>query len=87
MQLFLTAKKNNSELTSGFYVTKREPIHPICYKETKDGFVEPREVPEKMVFEVDGVGFGFLLMKMSALKKVVEKNGVEKSFHVIDPST
>lgn len=85
VKLFMTLKQNNADLASGFYVTKREPIHPVCYKETESGFVSPKDVPENFVFEVDGVGFGFLLMKMSALKKVIEKHGVEKSFHLIDP--
>ncbi|MBI2597678.1 MAG: hypothetical protein HYW50_00610 [Candidatus Diapherotrites archaeon] len=83
--LFLAAKQHNADLMSAFYVTKREPISPVFYFEKNGGYESPKEVDKKYVFEVDGVGFGFLLMKMSALKKVAEKYGVAKAFHVIDP--
>ena len=86
-KLFLTQKKTKADLVSGFYVTKRPPIVPVCYKETKDGFVTPSEVPFNAVFEVDAAGFGFLLMKFSALKKVTEKYGLNKAFQVVDPET
>ncbi|GEM_PF-3012897 len=85
LQLFYTQQKINADLASGLYVTKRDPIQTVCYTETLSGYASLTNIQENTIFQVDGVGFGFLLMKMDALKKVVDKYGVEKAFHVVDP--
>lgn len=86
-KILFVAKKENADIVSGFYVSKQDGI-PICYKKGENNsYVPPLKVPENTLFEVDSVGFGFLLMKTGVLEKVVEKYGLEKAFSVVQPET
>lgn len=82
--LFISAKRTNADMLSGFYVAKEYPHEPIMYKQVKDGFAHATDVPKKSFIEADGVGFGFLLMKMNVLKTLAKKYKVEELFNPYD---
>lgn len=75
--------KEGREYVSGLYFKRKAPVAPVIYE--KVGYyhqgdeVTPCAVPLLKypwgVFEVEGTGFGAVLMSVDALKKVVEKYG------------
>ncbi|MFH1256279.1 MAG: hypothetical protein V1494_03210 [Candidatus Diapherotrites archaeon] len=82
--LVTSAKETKSDLLSGFYVSKQEPRKAVAYRYINKGFQQMADVPKNTLFNVDAVGFGFLLMKLSVLKALVEKYGLKKAFTVFD---
>ncbi|MFH1586886.1 MAG: hypothetical protein ABID38_03455 [Candidatus Diapherotrites archaeon] len=84
--MLMTANENKTDILSGFYVQKHRPEIPLIYLKNKkgDGFAAVDDVPKDSLFEVDSVGFGFNLMRMDVLKKLIWKYGLEKLFNVSD---
>ena len=85
-RMLMTANDKDTDILSGFYVQKHRPEIPLIYLKNKkgDGFGVVDDVPKDSLFEADSVGFGFNLMKMDVLKKLVGKYGLKNLFNVSD---
>lgn len=59
------------DFVTGLYYRRRAPFTPVVYTKI-DPFEELDEIPDEM-FEVDGCGFGCVLMKVSMLKDIIDK--------------
>lgn len=77
----------NCDIVSGLYFKRRAPVEPVCYKEV--GYFHSEELnevtpiaipysdyPRDQVFEVQGCGFGGVLMTVDIAEKVEKKYGV-----------
>lgn len=76
---------NGYDIVSGLYFARKQPYMPILFKsieyvQHKDGFVDVKheqynDYPENSLFEITACGFGCVMMKISAVKDIVEKFG------------
>lgn len=74
------------DFVTGLYFTRKAPVKPVLYKECgyfedPDGSVRPvavwfNDYPRDGFFEIQGCGFGGVMMTTDLIKKVVDKFGV-----------
>lgn len=88
LRLSRTMDETGADLVCGLYFTRKNPIEPVimsCLR-TEDAEVEGQKVvniirevyydyPKDSVFEIEGCGFGVVLVKTVALRKVWEEFG------------
>lgn len=77
--------KDNLDLVTGLYFTRKEPIVPTLHKEIHwrimdNGWVDGgatlyRDYPKDQIFEIAGCGFGCVMTSARLLKRMVEKFG------------
>ena len=66
---------HNKDLCTGIYCKRVEPYTPCIYKLNEDKLVAYTDYEENKLFKVEAAGFGCMLTKVSALKKIYEKFG------------
>lgn len=76
---------NGYDIVSGLYFARKRPYMPIVFKKIgytqhEDGLIIPEheqyyDYPENSLFEIAACGFGCVMMKISAVKDIVEKYG------------
>ena len=73
------------ELVSGLYMTRKKPIHPTIYDGVgvfningvpQNTAVAYTDYPRDSIFEIEGCGFGGVMVSVPLLKKVREKFGL-----------
>lgn len=76
---------NGLEYVSGLYFKRNYPTSPVCYKSITQHKEENElvtdvdtynEYPKDQLFEVDGTGFGAVMMTVELLKKVQDRYGL-----------
>ena len=78
-RLYQTMTENNLDILAPICFRRRAPFNPVIYKKIRFGMFGDNEVveyddyPKNSLFEVDGVGFGCVMMKVSVLKEIEEK--------------
>ena len=69
------------EMASGVYFARKAPFEPVFYNYVgPDRIGRPsstpyRDYPRDTIFEVEGVGFGAVMMKTDLIRRVYEANG------------
>lgn len=87
IRLSKTMEETGADLVSGLYFTRKAPVQPVVYREVgyyhddERNEVTPhcvsyKEYPRDSVFEIEGCGFGGVLMNVDIAKKVEDKFGV-----------
>ena len=87
IRLSKTMEETGADLVSALYFTRKAPVQPVVYKEVgyyhddERNEVTPhcvsyKDYPRDSVFEIEGCGFGGVLMTVDIAKKVEEKFGV-----------
>lgn len=77
---------NGKEIISGLYFTRKNPVIPVIYDNCgyftqEDGKLRPTahsfyDYPRNSVVEVEGLGFGCVMMTVDLLKRVRDKYGL-----------
>ncbi len=83
-QLLLAAKQDDLDIVAGLYVYRMDDAKPIAYVKEGGKWITPSQLPANRLVQVNSVGFGFTLVKVEVIKKLVEKYGLEKVFNVVD---
>ena len=87
IRLSKTMEETGADLVSALYFTRKAPVQPVVYHEVgyyhddERGEVTPhcvsyKDYPRESVFEIEGCGFGGVLMNVDIAKKVEDKFGV-----------
>ncbi|MFH0714354.1 MAG: glycosyltransferase [Candidatus Diapherotrites archaeon] len=84
VSLLQAAKQNGLDIVSGLYVYRMDDSKPIAYVKRGSEWITPSKLPKESLVQVNSVGFGFTLVKVSVIQKLVEKYGLEKTFNVVD---
>lgn len=81
MDALTIAKKYDVDIYSGSYFSPIEgeirPIAMVKQTNSKYAYLAKADWKENTLLEVDAVGFGFVLLKMSVLRKMTEKFGTD----------
>lgn len=74
------------EIVSGLYFKRRPPYTAVLFKrlflDEKEGYKIPvndeyNDYPKDSLFQLEGFGFGCVMMEVSAVKKIMEKYGAK----------
>ncbi len=80
-QLLKSFESNDYDILSGLYFTKNEnkkgTPHIYYLSKDKKKFITgiPSDLPERGIINVDGVGFGFIVMRAEVLRRIKEEHG------------
>lgn len=87
IRLSKTMEETGADLVSALYFTRKAPVQPVVYNEVGYYHDDERDevtphcvsykgYPRDSVFEIEGCGFGGVLMTVDIAKKVEDKFGV-----------
>ena len=78
----LMADMEGRDIVTGIYHMRRAPFRPVIWRKLRQGLTPAEnesetydDYPKDGIFEIEGCGFGTVLMRTQVLKDVLEKTG------------
>ena len=76
----LMADMEGRDIVSGVYHMRRPPFKPVIWKTLRQGLIPSENInedyddyPKDGIFEIDGCGFGCVMMRTSILQTIVDR--------------